>query len=204
MKNKIIRNREYKKITLEPITAQLIEEVERDEGYKQNEKFDVMYFSVYKDLFNDFDFQEKIELYGAHYFLFWQYLKAEMLDSGKYYIYEKHIDRLIKQYCLKFFANIEEIKAIYKDLVSCKYISVVECSCFESAVIVDPIIFNNYRLVQEKRVQNRERKRRERTKKQEVPSEPLTAIKNVVDDTNFNNEFGSDNFVNDEQEAFWP
>ena len=190
-------------IIIEPVTAQLVDEIENNKEYKKNENFDLSYFSVDCKIFDDFDFQEKIEVYGPHYFCFWQFLKAKMLDCGKYYVYEKHIDRLIKQYCFKFSANTEEIKAIYENLVSSKYISVIECSCFELPIIVDPSIFRSYRLVQERRVYNR-KYNKTRTKKQEVPSEPLTAIKKVVDDTNFNNEFGSDNFVNDEQEAFWP
>lgn len=193
-----------KKFIIEPVTAQLVEEVENNKEYQQSGKFAVNFFSVYCDIFDDCEFQEKMETYGGRYFSFWQYLKAKMISSGKYYVYEKHIDRYIKTYCSLFADNIDEIKAIYKDLVNSGYISVIECSCFDSPIVVDPIIFCNYRVLQEKRAYNRGLKRKERAKKKEVPSEPLTAIKNVVDDTNFNSEFGSDEFVNDGQEAFWP
>lgn len=201
--------REYKKIILEPITAQLIEEVENDKDYKQNEKFDVSFFSVYCDMFDDYDFKEKIELFGAHYFLFLQFLKAKMLGFGKYYIYEKHMERLIKEYCFSFSSDIENIKSIYQDLVNSKYISVIQCSCFDSAIVVEPIIFHNYRLVQEKRVYNRNYKKSQRANKkaeentqieetEEAPSEPLSEVKAVQDNTIFNDEFGFGKAVTNE------
>ena len=76
------KNKVLKQIKLEPVTAQLIEEVENDKDYKENEKFDVNYFSTYCAQFRDYDFIYKVQQFGFAYLGFIDFLKSEMLDFG--------------------------------------------------------------------------------------------------------------------------
>lgn len=210
-------NTEYKNIKLEPITAQLIEEVENDKDYKENEKFDVNYFSTYCAQFRDYDFIYKVQQFGFAYLGFIDFLKSEMLDFGKYYVYEKYITMLINKFCFTYNIEFDVAKSIYDDLVESNYISIIQCSCFKSPIVVEPTIFYNYRLVQEQRVRNRLKKRKERadkkesetetvdnkaTETEEAPSEPLpeVEVKSVSDDTNFNDDnFGFGEVVDNEE-----
>lgn len=189
-------NTEYKNIKLEPVTSELVEKIEADKDYKENEKYNVDYFSTYCDMLRDYDFKDKIETFGAHYFLFFTFLKMEMLNFGKYYVYEKNIKRLIKEYCISYSADLENVNEIYADLVKSKYINILKCSCFEYTIITESVIFYNYRLVQEKRVYNRNYKRKQRADKkaeqeentqinetEEAPSEPLPEVPVTEPDT---------------------
>ncbi len=157
-KNEIVRG-----VRLEEVTSELVEQALND--YSKNAKYNVDYFSVYCSQLRDYDFMDKIEEYGAHYFLFLQYLKMEMLDFAKFYILEKNIKRLIKQYCCNFSVNESEIKSIYDDLVKSKYISVISVNGFDYDLIVEPVVFYNYRLTNEQRLKNRERQAKTREKK---------------------------------------
>ena len=205
-------NTEYKNIKLEPITAQLIEEVENDKDYKENEKFDVNYFSTYCAQFRDYDFIYKVQQFGFAYLGFIDFLKSEMLDFGKYYVYEKYITMLINKFCFTYNVEFDVAKSIYDDLVESKYISIIQCSCFKSPIVVEPTIFYNYRLVQEQRVRNRLKKRKERADKkaeqeentqveetEEAPSEPLPEVKTVSDDTSFSDNFGFGEVADNEE-----
>ncbi|NBJ95446.1 hypothetical protein [Parablautia muri] len=191
-------NTEYKNIKLEPITAQLIEEVENDKDYKENEKFDVNYFSTYCAQFRDYDFIYKVQQFGFAYLGFIDFLKSEMLDFGKYYVYEKYITMLINKFCFTYNIEFDVAKSIYDDLIESNYISIIQCSCFKSPIVVEPTIFYNYRLVQEQRVRNRLKKRKERadkkesetetvdnkaTETEEAPSEPLPEVPVAEPDT---------------------
>jgi len=119
-----------------------------------------------------------------------------MLDFGKYYVYEKYITMLINKFCFTYNIEFDVAKSIYDDLVESNYISIIQCSCFKSPIVVEPTIFYNYRLVQEQRVRNRLKKRKERTDKkaeqeeitqidetEEAPSEPLPEVPVAEPDT---------------------
>lgn len=190
------KNKVLKQIKLEPVTAQLIEEVENDKDYKENEKFDVNYFSTYCAQFRDYDFIYKVQQFGFAYLGFIDFLKSEMLDFGKYYVYEKYITMLINKFCFTYNIEFDVAKKIYDDLVESNYISIIQCSCFKSPIVVEPTIFYNYRLVQEQRVRNRLKKRKERADKkaeqeentqinetEEAPSEPLPEVPVAEPDT---------------------
>ena len=161
--NETNKNEIRRGVILENVTPELVESALKD--YSENAKYNVDYFSVYCSQLRDYDFMDKVEEYGAHYFLFLQYLKMEMLDFAKFYILEKNIKRLIKQYCCNFSASENEIKNIYDDLIKSKYISVISVSDFECPLIVEPIVFYNYRLTNEQRLKNRERQAKTREKK---------------------------------------
>ena len=190
------KNKVLKQIKLEPVTAQLIEEVENDKDYKENEKFDVNYFSTYCAQFRDYDFIYKVQQFGFAYLGFIDFLKSEMLDFGKYYVYEKYITMLINKFCFTYNIEFDVAKKIYDDLVESNYISIIQCSCFKSPIVVEPTIFYNYRLVQEQRVRNRLKKRKKRADKkaeqeentqinetEEAPSEPLPEVPVAEPDT---------------------
>lgn len=202
----------FKQIRLEPVTAQLIEEVENDKDYKENEKFDVNYFSTYCAQIRDYDFIYKVQQFGFAYLGFIDFLKSEMLDFGKYYVYEKYITMLINKFCFTYNVEFDVAKSIYDDLVENNYISIIQCSCFKSPIVVEPTIFYNFRLVQEQRVRNRLKKRKERADKktgqeentqtneiEEAPSEPLSEVKTVVDDTSFSDNFGFGEVADNEE-----
>lgn len=164
MKNNINKENEIRRgVVLENVTPELVEQALKD--YSDNAKYNIDYFSVYCSQLRDYDFMDKIEEYGAHYFLFLQYLKMEMLDFAKFYILEKNIKRLIKQYCCNFSADENEIKSIYDDLIKSKYISVISVDSFDCPLVVEPVIFYNYRLTNEKRLAGRERQAKSREKK---------------------------------------
>lgn len=169
MKNNINKENETNKkeirrgVVLENVTPELVEIALKD--YSDNAKYNIDYFSVYCSQLRDYDFMDKIEEYGAHYFLFLQYLKMEMLDFAKFYILEKNIKRLIKQYCCNYSTNESEIKNIYDDLIKSKYISVISVDSFDCPLVVEPVIFYNYRLTNEKRLAGRERQAKSREKK---------------------------------------
>lgn len=161
--NEINKKEIVRGVRLENVTPELVEQALID--YNKNAKYNIDYFSVYCSQLRDYDFMDKIEEYGAHYFLFLQYLKMEMLDFAKFYILEKNIKRLIKQYCCNFSANQKEVENIYVDLIKSKYISVISVNGFESNLVVEPVIFYNYRLTNEQRLRNRERQAKTREKK---------------------------------------
>ena len=188
-------NTEYK-IKLEPITAKLIESIENNNNYSENEKFDLDYFSRKVSMFDDFGFIEKIQIFGSDYLCFFEFLQAKMLQGSKYYIYEKYITMLINKFCFTYNIEFDVAKKIYDDLVESNYISIIQCSCFKSPIVVEPTIFYNYRLVQEQRVRNRLKKRKERADKkaeqeeitqieetEEAPSEPLPEVPVAEPDT---------------------
>ena len=188
-------NTEYK-IKLEPITAKLIESIENNNNYSENEKFDLDYFSRKVSMFDDFGFIEKIQIFGSDYLCFFEFLQAKMLQGSKYYIYEKYIKILITTFCATFGIDIEKVNNIYDDLVKSKYISIIQCACFDEPIITEPTIVYNYRLVNEKRAYNRNKKRESRANKkaeqeeitqieetEEAPSEPLPEVPVAEPDT---------------------
>jgi len=174
--NETNKNEIRRGVVLENVTPELVEQALID--YSRNAKYNVDYFSVYCSQLRDYDFMDKIEEFGAHYFLFLQYLKMEMLDFAKFYILEKNIKRLIKQYCCNFSANENEIKSIYDDLIKSKYISVISVSDFECPLIVEPVVFHNYRLTNEQRLRNRERQAKSREKKKTELEELQEKVEN--------------------------
>ena len=194
-------NIEYKNVKIEPISVNLIEEIERNEDYIQNEVFPVTYFPIFCIDLDNPDFQDKIVEFNAHYFLFLQFMKRKMLQRGKYYICEKNIKRFIKEYCYTYDIDIENIMNIYNDLIENNYMSIIKCPCFEEAILTEPTVVYVFKLVQEQRVRNRKKKRKERANKkaetkkdnnktEEAPSEPLPEVKAVSDDTSFSDNFG--------------
>lgn len=201
-------NKEYK-IKLEPITAKLIESIENNDNYNDNEKFDLDFFSRKVSMFDDFGFIEKIQIFGSDYLCFLEFLQAKMLQNSKYYIYEKYIKILITTFCATFGIDLEKVNNIYDDLVKSKYISIVQCSCFDEPIVTEPTVVYNYRLVNEKRAYNRNKKRESRANKkeentqtneiEEAPSEPLPEVKTVVDDTSFSDNFGFGEVADNEE-----
>lgn len=161
--NETNKNEIRRGVILENVTPELVENALKD--YSKNAKYNVDYFSVYCSQLRDYDFMDKIEEFGAHYFLFLQYLKMEMLDFAKFYILEKNIKRLIRQYCCNFSASENDIKSIYDDLIKSKYISIISVDVFDCPLIVEPVVFHNYRLTNEQRLKNRERQAKTREKK---------------------------------------
>lgn len=158
-------------ITLEKVdlildlTEKEIEEVENNKDYKENTKYNVDYFSINADMLMDNVFMDKIEEYGAHYFLFFCYLKVHMLNSGRYYIYEKNLKRIIKNYCLNYNANMELIQKIYEELICNKSVFCLSPSCFSEPILVEPYILYNYRLTNSKRAYNRKKQQENRNSK---------------------------------------
>lgn len=174
--NETNKNEIRRGVILENVTPELVENALKE--YSKNAKYNVDYFSVYCSQLRDYDFMDKVEEFGAHYFLFLQYLKMEMLDFAKFYILEKNIKRLIKQYCCNFSVNENEIKSIYDDLIKSKYISVIPVNGFECSLIVEPVVFYNYRLTNEQRLKNRERQAKSRDKKKTELEELQEKVEN--------------------------
>ena len=98
------------------VTSKLIDEIESNKDYKENTKYNTTYFSVPTFLFSDNDFLDKIEKFGLHYLSFYLYLKTQMLASSSYYFCEKSLKRIIKNYCLNYNAEIDDIYKIYTTL----------------------------------------------------------------------------------------
>ena len=71
---------------------EIIQQIEENKEYRNNEKYNIDYFSIRSDLITDFNFIRKVLKFGAHYFLFHCFLKAQMLNGGRYYIFEGDID----------------------------------------------------------------------------------------------------------------
>ena len=174
--NETNKNEIRRGVILENVTPELVENALKE--YSKNAKYNVDYFSVYCSQLRDYDFMDKVEEFGAHYFLFLQYLKMEMLDFAKFYILEKNIKRLIKQYCCNFSVNENEIKSIYDDLIKSKYISVIPVNGFDCDLIVEPVVFYNYRLTNEQRLKNRERQAKSRDKKKTELEELQEKVEN--------------------------
>lgn len=164
------------------IDSELIDSIETNLDYQENSSHKVNYFSIYKDYILDPVFQDKIEIYGAHYFLFYTYLKVQMLSGEKYYIKNEILNRVIKNYCALYGADREEISNIFNDLVLTKTISLVSTKTL-GEIITDPYILYNYRLAMEKRVYNRktQQNRRAGEEIEEIPSTPLL-IEDCEDD----------------------
>lgn len=169
------------KRTLETIlTNSKIEEIEGEPLYKGNEKYNVDYFSINADLLLDSDFMDKLETYGKDYFIFHCYLKANMLNSGRYYVFEKSIKRIIKNYCLNYNAEFADIWVIYKDLLDSQVLFLLEDKrYFEGKIITDPYIVYNYQKTNDQRSKNREDQRAHReaeAKKKPAPPIPIERI----------------------------
>lgn len=139
------------------LTNQIIEDIEADEGFKQNQKFNLDYYSLSGDLLLDDSYQEKLSIYGNDYFIFHCYLKSKMLNSGRYYIFERNMERIIKNYCLCFNADHVKVKKVYHALLDDKMIFVLEDDRYiDGKIITDPFIVYNYLKTNDRRVQNRE------------------------------------------------
>lgn len=161
------------------VTAELIDEIESNKDYKENTKYNTTYFSVPTFLFSDNDFLDKIEKFGLHYLSFYLYLKTQMLASSSYYFYERSLKRIIKNYCLNYNAEIDDIYKIYNDLLESKMIfCITDSKILNEPVLTDPYIIYNYLLTNNKRVYNRLKQRESRKKKKEVPVCP----ENIVSD----------------------
>lgn len=159
----------YKKKKIELIhilTSEMIDELERNEGYKENTKYNVDYFSVESDFILSLNLQDKFEIYGAHYLSFYLYLKTQMLNGGKYYIDSKTSKRVIRNYSVMYFADVENIKDIFDDLVSTKTIFVLNTETL-GEIITDPYIVYNYSITMEQRLYNRLKKQEERAEEKE-------------------------------------
>lgn len=159
----------YKKKKIELIhilTSEMIDELERNEGYKENTKYNVDYFSVESDFILSLNLQDKFEIYGAHYLSFYLYLKTQMLNGGKYYIDSKTSKRVIRNYSVMYFADVEDIKDIFDDLVSTKTIFVLNTETL-GEIITDPYIVYNYSITMEQRLYNRLKKQEERAEEKE-------------------------------------
>ena len=159
----------YKKKKIELIhilTSEMIDELERNEGYKENTKYNVDYFSVESDFILSLNLQDKFEIYGAHYLSFYLYLKTQMLNGGKYYIDSKTSKRVIRNYSVMYFADVENIKDIFDDLVSTKTIFVLNTETL-GEIITDPYIVYNYSITMEQRLYNRLKKQEERAEDKE-------------------------------------
>lgn len=154
------------------LTSILIDEIERNEGYKENTKHNVDYFSVESDFLLDVKTQDKVEIYGAHYLIFYFYLKVQMLNGGKYYIDSATSKRIIKNYCAMYSADLENVQNIFNDLVLTKTIFVLNTETL-GEIITDPNIVYNYRLVMEKRLYNRLKKQEERAEDKEEEKEEI-------------------------------
>lgn len=163
------------------VTFELIDEIESNRDYKENTKYNTTYFSVPTAIFNDNDFLDKIEKFGLHYLSFYLYLKTQMLASSSYYFYERSLKRIIKNYCLNYNAEIDDIYKIYNDLLESKMIfCITDSKILNEPVLTDPYIIYNYLLTNNKRVYNRLKQRESRKKKKEVPVCP----ENIVSDFN--------------------
>lgn len=163
----------YKKKKIELIlnlTSEMIDELERNEGYKENTKYNVDYFSVESDFIMSLHLQDKFEIYGAHYLSFYLYLKTQMLNGGKYYIDSTTSKRVIKNYSVLYSADVENIKEIFNDLVLTKTIFVLNTETL-GEIITDPYIVYNYATVMETRLYKRLKKREDRAKDEEDEEE---------------------------------
>lgn len=161
------------------VTAELIDEIESNKDYKENTKYNTTYFSVPTFLFSDNDFLDKIEKFGLHYLSFYLYLKTQMLASSSYYFCEKSLKRIIKNYCLNYNAEIDDIYKIYNDLLESKMIfCITDSNILNEPIVTDPYIIYNYLLTNNKRVYNRLKQRESRKKKKEVSACP----ENIVSD----------------------
>lgn len=159
----------YKKKKIEKIlilTNEIIDELERNEGYKENSKYNVDYFSVESDFILSLTLQDKFEIYGAHYLAFYLYLKTQMLNGGKFYIDSITSKRVIKNYAVLYSADPENVKDIFDDLVATKTIFVLDTETL-GTIITDPYIVYNYRTVMETRLYNRLKKQEERAEEKE-------------------------------------
>lgn len=162
------------------VTGELIDEIESNTDYKKNTKYITTYFSVDTALFSDNDFLDKIEEFGLHYLSFYLYLKTQMLASSSYYFREKNLNRIIKNYCLNYDAEIDSIYKIYNDLLDSKMIfCIVDSKILNESIITDPYIIYNYLLTNNKRVYNRLKQRESRTKKKK---EILSCPENIISD----------------------
>ncbi|MDM8126234.1 hypothetical protein [Mediterraneibacter glycyrrhizinilyticus] len=156
------------------ITSELIDEIETNANYKEGTSYNVDYFSLPSDYIVDPVFQDKIETYGAHYLLFYLYLKTQMLNSGRYYIYADCIYKIMKTYCVLYSANFDDIEQIFEDLKNSQTIVCV-CGTLLGNIITDPYIVYNYRLTMERRSYNRNKKREERQNAR-IPSAPSAPV----------------------------
>lgn len=168
------------------LTLELIKEVENNIDYKENTKYNLDYFSIPSDLLLDNLFMDKIEQFSAHYFLFFCFLKVQMANMGRYYFYSKNIKRIIKNYCVNYSAEIEEITNIYEDLLINKNIFKFQDSSIFGGeeIITEPYLFYNYRLTNSKRAYNRQKKQEEREKKKNnevAPTSPNFKINTDLD-----------------------
>ncbi len=159
---------------------EIIQQIEDNKEYRNNEKYNIDYFSIRSDLITDFNFIRKVLKFGAHYFLFHCFLKAQMLNGGRYYIFEGDIDLIIKNYCLNYDASYKDIKEIYNDYIKNQIIFVLEDKrFFEERIVTDPYIVYNYCLTNDKRAYNRikkqeqrEREKAEKAAAQNAPAAP--------------------------------
>lgn len=184
------------------VTFELIDEIESNRDYKENTKYNTTYFSVPTAIFNDNDFLDKIEKFGLHYLSFYLYLKTQMLASSSYYFFERSLKRIIKNYCLNYNAEIDDIYKIYNDLLDSKMIFCISDSkILSEPVVTDPYVIYNYLLTNNKRVYNRLKQRESRKKKKEVPSCPENIASNF-DDFSIENPDINNIFDEIEKESF--
>lgn len=184
------------------VTFELIDEIESNRDYKENTKYNTTYFSVPTAIFNDNDFLDKIEKFGLHYLSFYLYLKTQMLASSSYYFFERSLKRIIKNYCLNYNAEIDDIYKIYNDLLDSKMIFCISDSkILSEPVVTDPYVIYNYLLTNNKRVYNRLKQRESRKKKKEAPSCPENIASNF-DDFSIENPDINNIFDEIEKESF--
>lgn len=154
------------------ITKETIDEIETNKDYKEATQYNVDYLSISCDYIQDTDFQDKIEKFGAHYFLFYVYLKTLMLNGGKYYILNNNIKRAIRNYSVMYCCDFENVQEIFEDLKATKTILFIENTILGD-IVTDAYVIYNYRLTMEKRAYNRKKKREEREKEDNIPIAPL-------------------------------
>lgn len=184
------------------VTAELIDEIESNKDYKENTKYNTTYFSVPVAIFSDNDFLDNVEKFGLHYLSFYLYLKTQMLASSSYYFYERSLKRIIKNYCLNYNAEIDDIYKIYNDLLESKMIFCINDSkILNEPIVTDPYIIYNYLLTNNKRVYNRLKQRESRKKKKEVPACPEN-IASYFDDFSIENPDINNIFDEIEKESF--
>ena len=115
------------------------------------------YFSVSADLLTNSAYMAKIRRYGWEYHGLYEFLKTAMVADDLFYIIESELKDTLEMFCLLSGSDMERAKAIFDDLIQTGRIQRLTPESLSCAVIVDPILFENYKNIMEVRKKARDR-----------------------------------------------
>ena len=117
----------------------------------------------------------KIRKYGWEYHGLYEYLKTAMTNEDLFYLRESELDDVLDMFAVITGVDLEKAKEIFADLLETGRVQRLTPPSLGS-VIVDPLIYENYRNVTEERAKaiERKKKRKESAEPEDAPSDNVS------------------------------